>query len=181
MASMATRTATSDVVSYAGLRTPIGVLRLFGTPRGLLTIALPNESRDAADARVRRLLGAVTVREDAAALTEALTQLTAYFAGTRRTFDVPLDPRGTPFQRQVWAAVADVPFGETRSYGEIAHAIGRPAAARAVGSANGANPLPPIIPCHRLVGTDGALTGYGGGLDLKQALLDLERGAAPSA
>ncbi len=161
-------------VDYAMLTSPIGPLQLFGTARGLLTIALPNETRAAAEARVRRLLGAVEFREDEAAHAAALAQLGAYFAGKRREFDLPLDLRGTPFQQLVWAEVMRVPYGKTCSYGQIARAIGRPAAARAVGAANGANPLPPIIPCHRLVGADSALTGYGGGLEVKRRLLDLE-------
>lgn len=164
------------VVSYAALETPIGLLQLFGAERGLVTIALPNETRAAAEARLRRMLGAVTVREDAYAHEAALAQLNAYFAGRLRCFDVRLDLRGTPFQRSAWQAVAAVPYGETRTYAEIARAIGRPAAVRAVGAANGANPLPPIIPCHRIVGANGSLTGYGGGLDLKEHLLRLERG-----
>jgi O-6-methylguanine DNA methyltransferase len=163
------------VVAYATLETPIGALRLYGTERGLLAVTLPNESHEVAEARLRRLLGAVTLREDETVHAASLEQLSAYFAGARRCFDLPLDPRGTPFQRLVWEAVAAVPYGETRSYGEIARMIGRPAAARAVGAANGANPLPPIIPCHRLVGTDGSLTGYGGGLETKRWLLDFEQ------
>ena len=115
---------------------------------------------------------------DAAALKPALQQLRGWFAGERRAFDVPLAPRGTPFQLAVWQAVADVPWGATCSYAEIARRIGRPAAVRAVGAANGANPLPPIIPCHRIIGSNGALTGYGGGLALKQLLLAWERGQA---
>ncbi len=173
--SRATTAASPTVVSYTSLQTPIGLLQLFGIPHGLLSIALPNESRAAADARIGRQLGALAIREDAAAHAAALTQLTAYFEGRLRSFDVPLDPRGTPFQRLVWDAVLAVPYGETRSYGEIAQAIGRPAAVRAVGAANGANPLPLIVPCHRIVGADGTLTGYGGGLDIKQQLLEMER------
>lgn len=164
------------VVWAAALATPIGPLHLFGTERGLLTLALPNEAREAAEARVRRLLGAVVIEADAAAHAEALAQLDAYFRGALRVFDLSLDPRGTPFQRQVWEAVARVPYGATRTYGEIARAIGRPAAVRAVGLANGANPLPIVIPCHRIIGANGALTGYGGGLPTKRALLALERG-----
>jgi len=168
---------TSTNVSYARFESPIGLLQLFGTDRGLISVVLPNESREAAEDRVRRALGTVTIREDEAPHEAALAQLRAYFAGGRRSFDVPLDPRGTPFQRLVWDAVAAIPYGETRPYGEIARIIGRPAASRAVGAANGANPLPPFIPCHRVIGANGSLVGYGGGLDVKQKLLDLERGA----
>jgi O-6-methylguanine DNA methyltransferase len=163
-------------IATAALQTPIGTLRLYGGPRGLLTLALPNEARAATAARLQRLLGPVAIAEDAGALAAALAQVADYFGGGRRSFDLALDPRGTPFQRLVWEAVARVPYGETRTYGEIARAIGRPAAGRAVGRANGANPLPLLIPCHRIVGAGGALTGYGGGLATKRRLLALERG-----
>jgi methylated-DNA-[protein]-cysteine S-methyltransferase len=169
------------VIAHAELHAPIGALQLYGTPRGLLAVTLPNESRAAAEARLRRVLaaeGGVTFVDDAAPLGAALDQLNAWFAGARRAFDVPLDPRGTPFQRAVWDAVAALPWGATTTYAAIAQQIGKPAAVRAVGAANGANPLPLIIPCHRVVGSNGALTGYGGGLPLKQLLLAWERGAA---
>ena len=110
-------------------------------------------------------------------LLEAADQLRAYFAGELREFDVPLAPRGTAFQREVWAAVSAIPFGSTATYSEIAAAVGRPSACRAVGAANGRNPLPVIVPCHRVVGAAGGLTGYGGGLDRKRLLLDLEAAA----
>jgi methylated-DNA-[protein]-cysteine S-methyltransferase len=105
----------------------------------------------------------------------AITQLTEYFAGTRTAFDLPLDPSGTSFQRAVWAQLLTIPYGETRSYADIARAIGRPTATRAVGAANGQNPLPIVAPCHRVIGSNGALTGFGGGLPNKILLLDLER------
>lgn len=98
-------------------------------------------------------------------------ELEEYFAGTRRTFAVPLAPKGTPFQQAVWHALLDIPYGDTVSYGELAARIGRPGAVRAVGAANGANPIPVIIPCHRVIGSDGKLTGYGGGIERKQWLL----------
>jgi methylated-DNA-[protein]-cysteine S-methyltransferase len=103
-----------------------------------------------------------------------LIQLREYFSRVRRTFDLSLDVRGTAFQRAVWDAVARIPYGETASYGEIARRVGKPGAARAVGAAVGANPLPIIIPCHRVIGADGSLTGYGSGLDAKERLLRLE-------
>jgi methylated-DNA-[protein]-cysteine S-methyltransferase len=102
------------------------------------------------------------------------TQLREYFAGERREFDLELAPRGTEFQLQVWEALREIPWGETRSYGELASAIGRPAASRAVGAANGANPIPIVVPCHRVIGSNGSLTGYGGGLERKQTLLEIE-------
>ena len=107
-------------------------------------------------------------------LLQAAAQLRAYFAGELREFDLPLAPRGTPFQLSAWAAVSAIPYGSTATYAEIAAALGRPSACRAVGAANGRNPLPVIVPCHRVIGAAGALTGYGGGLDRKRSLLDLE-------
>jgi len=102
------------------------------------------------------------------------TQLGEYFAGSRRTFDLPLAPRGTPFQRSVWSVLQTIPYGQTWSYLQVARTIGKPSACRAVGAANGANPLPIIVPCHRVIGTNGALTGFGGGIDTKRRLLALE-------
>lgn len=110
-------------------------------------------------------------------LRRAARQLAEYFAGRRRAFDLPLAPQGTPFQRMVWEALLTVPYGETASYGAIARRVGRPTAVRAVGAANGANPLPIVVPCHRIVGSDGSLTGYAGGLGIKERLLELEGGA----
>jgi methylated-DNA-[protein]-cysteine S-methyltransferase len=106
----------------------------------------------------------------------AARELAEYFAGRRRAFDLPLRPAGTEFQRAVWAALQEVPFGEKTSYGELAEKLGRPAAARAVGGAVGKNPLLVLIPCHRVLGKDGSLTGFSAGLDLKKALLALEAG-----
>jgi len=106
-------------------------------------------------------------------------ELSEYFAGRRTSFDVPLAPRGTPFQQRVWAELVKIPFGTRATYGELARRIGRPAASRAVGAANGANPIAIVIPCHRVVGSDGSLTGYGGGLPLKRWLLAHEAGARP--
>jgi O-6-methylguanine DNA methyltransferase len=106
----------------------------------------------------------------------ALDQIAEYLGGQRREFDLPLDVRGTDFQRRMWAAVAAIPYGEMRTYADIARVIGKPQAVRAVGAANGANPLPLVVPCHRVIGSDGSLTGYGGGLDVKRKLLDLEKG-----
>jgi methylated-DNA-[protein]-cysteine S-methyltransferase len=115
-------------------------------------------------------------------LPEVRTQLAEYAAGVRRGFSLPLAPRGTAFERRVWQALVEIPHGETRSYADIARTIGSPAACRAVGRANGRNPIAVVIPCHRVIGSDGSLTGYGGGLPLKRFLLDLEAGgrAAPA-
>jgi len=109
-----------------------------------------------------------------------VAQLRAYFDGASTTFDLPLAPRGTPFQREVWAALGTIPYGQTISYGQLAARVGRPAAARAVGLANGRNPISIIVPCHRVVGSGGGLTGYGGGLERKRHLLALEARAAGS-
>ncbi len=103
-------------------------------------------------------------------------QLREYFAGRRIEFDVPLAMDGTPFERRVWSALRDIPYGETVSYGEVAHRVGQPSAARAVGLANGRNPIAVIVPCHRVIGANGTLTGYGGGLERKRLLLELEHG-----
>jgi O-6-methylguanine DNA methyltransferase len=109
-------------------------------------------------------------------LADVERQIAEYFAGRRQVFDVPLDLQGTPFHRLVWTALCDIPFGKTISYGQLAKAVGEPDAARAVGAANGANPVVIIVPCHRVIGADGSLVGYGGGLDRKRTLLDLESG-----
>jgi methylated-DNA-[protein]-cysteine S-methyltransferase len=115
-------------------------------------------------------------RHDPPAFAEAEAQLRSYFAGERTTFDLPLAPRGTPFQLRVWEALREIPYGETATYGELAAAVGKPSAVRAVGAANGSNPIAVIVPCHRVIGADGTLTGYGGGLERKRILLDLEAG-----
>ena len=112
---------------------------------------------------------------NAPVLEQAKKELTEFFAGTRKTFSVTLNPRGTDFQRAVWAALREIPYGETRSYGEIAAAIGRPKAARAVGGANNKNPILILTPCHRVIGAGGALVGFGAGLPMKEALLALEQ------
>jgi methylated-DNA-[protein]-cysteine S-methyltransferase len=116
-------------------------------------------------------------RRDDDALGALRNQLDAYFAGTLQRFDLPLAAPGTPWQRAVWDALMDVPYGETMSYGELAARLGKPTACRAVGAANGRNPISVIVPCHRLIGSDGTLTGYGGGLERKRWLLDHERSA----
>ncbi len=114
--------------------------------------------------------------EDDVPFREVIRQLEEYFAGVRREFQLPLAPQGTPFQLAVWEALQRIPYGETTSYGQLARRLDRPNASRAVGLANGANPIAIIIPCHRVIGSNGNLTGFGGGIDIKQRLLDLERG-----
>lgn len=117
-----------------------------------------------------------SAEEKTPVLLEARRQLLEYLSGERTLFTLPLSPAGTEFQREVWAALEDIPYGETRSYGQLAAVVGRPKGSRAVGQANHCNPIPILIPCHRVVGADGSLTGYGGGLDLKRRLLELEQG-----
>lgn len=118
--------------------------------------------------------------EDAGAFDDVRRQLDEYFAGTRRHFELTLAPEGTAFQRQVWVELCRIPFGETISYRDLAERIGNPRAVRAVGLANGANPIAIVVPCHRVIGANGSLTGYGGGLDRKRFLLSLERGQTGS-
>lgn len=148
---------------------PVGALTLVASDKGLVAILWEEDD----PARVR--LNAREERPDHPMLAQAAQQLTAYFAGRLQDFTVPLDFRGTDFQQKVWAALCTIPFGETRSYGDIARAIGHPTASRAVGAANGRNPISIIAPCHRVVGTNGALTGFAGGVEVKRWLLDFEQ------
>lgn len=148
---------------------PVGKLTLVADDIGLAAILWEDDKPD----RVR--LGALREKADHPILVETERQLGEYFAGERRTFDVPLSFAGTDFQKRVWAALLAIPFGETRSYGEIAHQLGTPGASRAVGAANGRNPISIIAPCHRVVGSTGKLTGFAGGLEAKAFLLDLEQ------
>lgn len=147
------------------METPLGWLRLEEGRRGILSVRfVPEAEEDHA--------------QGARYLDRALCQLEEYFAGTRRRFDVPLDLRGTEFQRAVWRELTDIPFGQTRSYGQIAAALGNSRGARAVGMANNRNPAAVIVPCHRVIGADGAPVGYGAGIERKLCLLDFERRAA---
>ena len=152
------------------LPSPVGDLTLVASDRGLVAVLWPDDD----PGRVR--LEASTQQPDHPILAQAASQLDDYFNGARRSFDLPLDFRGTAFQQRVWAALLAIPYGETRSYGDIAAAIGQPTASRAVGAANGRNPISIIAPCHRVVGSNGALTGFAGGLETKIWLLDHECG-----
>lgn len=151
---------------------PLGTYMLASSERGVVCV----ETEDEATARLARWKReGIQTQECGSKHNDAITgELDEYFAGKLREFTVPLDLRGTLFQRQVWELERGIPYGETRSYGQIAHALGRPAAVRAVGGANGSNPVSIVVPCHRVIGSDGKLTGYGGGLDRKEALLNLE-------
>jgi methylated-DNA-[protein]-cysteine S-methyltransferase len=151
------------------IKTPIGPLLLAGSSRGLSCVGF--------QAGPRPMRAQPHWVRSSEPFTAAVAQLAAYFKGSLRIFDLALAPRGTPFQLAVWEALRLIPYGETLSYGELARRLGHPQGARAVGLANGANPLPIIVPCHRVIGADGSLTGFGGGLPIKRALLGLE-GAA---
>lgn len=152
------------------LDSPIGVLTLVASDIGLTHVLF--EGQEPVDVG---LPADVPEADDHAVLEAAAGQLSEYFAGEREKFDVPLALDGTEFQEAAWRALAAVPFGETRTYGEQAEAIGRPGAFRAVGAANGRNPVPIILPCHRIVGANGDLTGFAGGIDTKRRLLDHEQ------
>lgn len=167
---------------YDTLDSPIGTILVGGSEAGVHRIDF---LRDAAD--LERCIAALErdggepPRRDRAAASEATRQLRAYLVGERTRFDLPLAPRGTAFQQRVWAALRTIPHGRTTSYGAIAAAIGQPSAARAVGLATGRNPLAIVVPCHRVIGAGGALTGYAGGLDRKRWLLALEAPAPAQA
>jgi methylated-DNA-[protein]-cysteine S-methyltransferase len=155
------------------------------SPVGTLTLAADDDERlcrlEFGEWSPRaRAAEIVRVEEADGVIAETLQQLDEYFAGTRRDFDVPLAPHGTLFQLAVWDALRAIPYGETTSYGDIARSVGRPNAVRAVGQANGRNPIAIIVPCHRVIGSDRSLTGYGGGIERKRYLLGLEGAAALS-
>jgi methylated-DNA-[protein]-cysteine S-methyltransferase len=155
---------------YTVAQTAIGELLLVSDGHSLVTIDFDLHGRHAV-----RIGGDWLA--DPTPLAGVVAQLRAYFAGELTVFDLPVALAGTGFQRQVWELLADIPYGHTTSYGELAARLGRPSASRAVGMANGRNPVPIVLPCHRVIGASGALTGYGGGLDRKRLLLDLEQGA----
>ena len=159
-----------SAIHYCRFDSPVGPLTVAASDAGLHAIELPQNRHP------QRRLG--WVPKEHPVLGEARRQLQEYFDGERREFDLPLAPQGTLFQRQVWLALADIPYGSTISYAQLAMRVGRPAAMRAVGAANGRNPLPIVLPCHRVIGADGSLTGFGGGLPTKRFLLQLE-GAIP--
>jgi O-6-methylguanine DNA methyltransferase len=161
--------------AVATLEAPIGALQLAATRRGLLRVGLPRQAGGGFASAVRRGLGDGSQVEWLPLLDKARSELDEYFCGQRREFTLDLDLRGSDFQVRVWRALLDIPYGQTRSYAELSRAIGRDGAFRAVGSANGANPIAIIVPCHRVIAADGTLGGYAGGLDLKRRLLALEK------
>ena len=168
-----TVSALHPVTFFDHIESPIGPLLLVAGEGGLTYIGLPKRGNAQA--------APDGAQHAPAKLRAARHQFEEYFAGTRQAFDLPLHPHGTSFQLEVWGALLAIPYGETTSYAAIAQRIGRPNAVRAVGAANGANPLSIIVPCHRVIGSDGDLTGYGGGLPAKRWLLAHERTHAPRA
>lgn len=155
---------------YGYFDSSVGALLLAGDGRRLHLLGFPRGSRAKTPAP--------GWRRDDARFAEACQQLSEYFLGARSSFELPLHFAGTDFQNTVWHALCDIPFGTTTTYGTLAERIGRPSASRAVGAANGANPLPIIVPCHRVISADASLTGFGGGIEMKRFLLDPERAAA---
>ena len=156
------------MVFAVSCNSPIGTFWICGTESAVTAVCFPDDPP-----------GAAYVRKETPLLRRAKEQLIAYWNGQRTSFDLPLQPAGTPYQKTVWQALQTIPYGETRSYGEIARQIGTPKAARAVGSANQRNPIPIFIPCHRVIGADGSLTGYAGGREIKRFLLQLEHALQP--
>lgn len=156
------------IYAFKTVATHVGLLKLVATDAALVAILWENDDPK----RVRLAPLVEDVGHPVLLLAER--QLTEYFAGGRKSFDLPLDFSGTPFQKQVWSELLKIPFGQTRTYGEIANAIGKPRAFRAVGAANGRNPISIVAPCHRVVGKDGSLTGFAGGLAAKECLLGIE-------
>jgi methylated-DNA-[protein]-cysteine S-methyltransferase len=159
---------------YKEIRSPLGKLKLVASTNALVGVLWEAESTDRLRPEAQEIEGHHPI------LAEAERQLFEYFAGERTQFELPLEPRGTEFQKKVWRSLRKIPFGTTKSYMDIARAIGSPRACRAVGAANGKNPLPIVVPCHRVVGANGALTGFGGGLEIKAKLLALEARAGDS-
>jgi methylated-DNA-[protein]-cysteine S-methyltransferase len=155
---------------YKEMKSPVGKLKLVASSRALVGVLWEQERPN----RVK--LGIMSLDPRHPILLETERQLSEYFVGKRTCFDLPLDLNGTEFQKKVWQALREIPFGTTKSYLDLARAIGSPTASRAVGAANGKNPLSIVVPCHRVVGTDGTLTGFAGGLETKAALLALEAG-----
>ena len=165
-----------DTIRFTEMDSPIGPLQLLGTERGLAGLFMQNHRHGPEDAEQAGW------QRDDKLFANARKQLTDYFAGHRKSFDLSLDREalsGTDFQRRVWSELEKIPYGITISYGELAKRVGNPAAVRAVGLANGRNPISIIVPCHRVIGANGTLTGYGGGLERKRWLLELESGERP--
>jgi methylated-DNA-[protein]-cysteine S-methyltransferase len=157
------------MTTTVSMKTPIGVLQVEGDDEVITLVSLPGRANGVAPKTQKNL---------PVALSNAVAQLDEYFSGERTDFDLPLELVGTPFQKDVWSALAEIPYGKTISYAELASMVGRPTAFRAVGQANGANPIPIILPCHRVLASGGRIGGYGGGLAMKRQLLAIEGIAA---
>jgi O-6-methylguanine DNA methyltransferase len=164
-----------ETVHIARSNSPIGKFRIASTQAGLAYVELPRSSGRGMRDWMERYVPEYRCVEEVGPNRAAIEQILEYLTSERTHFDVPLDLRGTPFQRAVWDVLLKIPYGESCSYAEVARAIGRPKAQRAVGSANNANPVPLVVPCHRVIAADGSLGGYGGGQDLKARLLAMER------
>ncbi len=164
-----------EVLHTADFETTIGSLRIASTERGLAYVQLPHANGRGFDGWRTRHAPDAVVKQGFEPNRIYVSQILEFFEGKRERFELPVDLRGTPFQLTVLEEVARIPFGATRTYGEVARAIGRPTASRAVGAANGANPVSLVVPCHRVIASSGHLQGYGGGLDLKAKLLAMER------
>jgi O-6-methylguanine DNA methyltransferase len=166
----------TTVVYWDEVPSPLGPCFVIATENGVCWTGTPGTPLEEGLVRTKRWLTFDSMTQEAQfePLRQAVQELQQYFAGEKISFSCPLDFRGTPFQITVWQALRDIPYGQTRSYAEIAQATGRPSAVRAVGAANGANPIAVIVPCHRVIGSNGTLTGYGGGLPTKSWLLSLE-------
>lgn len=165
---------TADTAVLGSVSTSVGVFGVAFSPLGLGRMTYPIETISLCRDWLQRWLPDTPAIHESPRLDELAAQLNAYFDGTLRTFSIPLDLRGTPFQREVWRTLQTIGYGHVWTYTQLANVIGRPQAARAVGSANALNPIPILVPCHRLVGSSGTLTGYAGGVSLKQRLLQLE-------
>jgi O-6-methylguanine DNA methyltransferase len=164
-----------EIVHTARVDSPIGTLRLASTSAGLGYVELPHADGRGLSGWLRRVAPDAKCIDGYAPNREAIRELEEYLAGKRTVFELPLDLRGTSFQLEVWSALREIPYGETCSYADLARTLGRPLALRAVGSANGANPLAIVVPCHRVIASDGRLGGYAGGLGLKARLLAMEQ------
>jgi methylated-DNA-[protein]-cysteine S-methyltransferase len=173
--------AVDSVVCWTPYLNEDWTLIVAASPQGLCYVGLPGTGRSDLETFLQKHFAGWAWEQEADRLRDVTLQLDEYFSGSRRHFELDLDFRGTPFQVAVWQALGEIPYGETWTYRAVAQAVGRPKAVRAVGAANGQNPIPIVVPCHRVIGSNGTLTGYRGGLGLKQRLLRLEGLDLPSS
>lgn len=168
-----------EKLTYTRMKSPLGTLTLIASRKGLFTVFLPKKGKGIPEDWLRgRLHGLGLVRDDRG-MAGTTRQIWEYFAGKRKAFSIRLDLRGTEFQKKVWKALSAIPYGRTETYGSIARRIGRPGASRAVGAACGANPAAIVVPCHRVIGSGGRLTGFAGGIAMKKKLLEMEKRDGP--